>query len=55
MTCKKHPYKTIAEAKAALDYIKKLKEYLPGRMEKRIYYCKRCEAYHLTKQEAWGK
>ena len=53
MTCNKHPYKTIAEAKAALDYIKKLKEYLPGRMEKRIYYCKRCEAYHLTKQEAW--
>ncbi len=39
------------EAIEGLEYIKKVSRYLPGKMEKRYYWCCQCEAYHLTKQE----
>ncbi len=42
---------TYAEAIEALNHIKKVSKYLPGRMERRYYWCFQCTAYHLTKQE----
>ena len=44
-SCQKIPYETKKIAKRVLKVIKKQK----GRKEKRTYFCKTCDAWHLTK------
>ena len=48
--CNKRKFDTTDEAEQALKHINEVSKYLPKRMERRYYWCHRCEGYHLTKQ-----
>ena len=50
MECRKICY-NLKEARSELNVVKKLgKKY---RHEKRIYFCKECQAHHLTSEEEY--
>ena len=51
MSCKKKQYRDKISAMIALSKCKWLGNYKPHRMEYRIYWCKECNCYHLTKQK----
>ena len=50
MCCKKRKYKDELSAMFALSQTKYCGNFNPKRNEKRIYFCEKCNAWHLTSQ-----
>ena len=46
--CSKTAYRTERDAAAMLAQLKRKARYDWRRTEKRYYFCKQCQAYHLT-------
>ena len=49
--CKKKKYNNELSAMFALSQTKYCGKFNPKRNEKRIYFCNKCKAWHLTSQE----
>lgn len=53
MSCSKIKYDKLG-ALFALSQTQKVGRYKPLRNECRVYYCKECQAYHLTSKHKYG-